>query len=396
VEVNGLREASGPFGDPASVYAEYERMLAEGGRVQPTPAGWVFLRYADITALLRDSRWGRGSGDEELRAAEMSGRQRSFIRTDPPEHTRLRGLVAKAFSPKVIEGLRPRIQVIAGYLIDRALAQGEVDMIEAFNFPLPVTVICELLGIPEEDRLEFGDALRALARGEDPEQWLTNEEREQYAYSLRYFARYFYRLAARRRRQPGDDLVTRLVEVQEAGDHLTQGELLATCVLLLLAGHETTVNLIGNAVLALLRHPAQMELIREDRLPPGASWFDEVVRYDPPVQFMSRTALTDMEFAGMEWTKGTKVILLLAAANRDPEVFPNAAEFDSTRPNARRHVGFGMGIHFCLGAPLARLETEIAVQTLLRRAPGLSLAAEPTYKKNVVLRGLGRLPVKLG
>jgi len=244
------------------------------------------------------------------------------------------------------------------------------------------------------DRREFGRFARALARGEDPENSLTAEEKRERSRAIMYFRLYFGELMAKRRRDPGDDLISRLAQVRESGQGLDDGELLATCVLLLMAGHETTVNLIGNAVQALLHHPEQRALLAGGRLAEGTPWVDELLRYDSPVQFMSRRALTDVSHAGREFPKGTNVVLVLGSANRDPEAFPDPQRLDLTRTSVR-HLGFGMGIHFCLGAQLARLEVDIALGTLLRRAPGLALAGEPvSYKDNRVMRGLARLPVR--
>ncbi len=386
-DVFSLTTATDPYG-------EYARLRAAGA-IQNTSVGITFLRYADCAAVLRDNRWGRGGTDERGRGRETAGQRRSFLRQDPPEHTRLRGLVAKAFSPRVVVGLRPRIQQITDELLDAALADDEVDLVEAFNFPLPITVICALLGVPVGDRREFGRFARALARGEDPESSLTAEEKRERSRAIMYFRLYFGELIAKRRRDPGDDLISRLAQVRESGAGLDDGDLLATCVLLLMAGHETTVNLIGNAVQALLHHPEQRALLAGGGLAEGTPWVDELLRYDSPVQFMSRRALTDVSYAGREFPKGTNVVLVLGSANRDPDVFLDPERLDLTRSSVR-HLGFGMGIHFCLGAQLARLEVDIALRTLLRRAPGLAFAGEPvSYKDNRVMRGLARLPVRL-
>jgi cytochrome P450 len=375
-------------------YPEYERMRAAGA-IQTTSVGLTFLSYEHCSAVLRDDRWGRGTGMKRTRGKESHGNRRSFLRQDPPEHTRLRRLVAKEFSPRVVQSMRPYIEQLASSLIDEALAHDEVDLVHAYNFPLPITVICQLLGVPIGDRAQFSRFAPALARGEDPESSLSPEEKRERSRAIVYFRLYFGELMAKRRRNPGDDLISRLAHVQDAGDTLDDADLLATCVLLLLAGHETTVNFIGNAVQALLRNPGQLGLLRDGKLPDGAPWVDELLRYDSPVQFMSRMALTDAEYAGQLYPAGSNAVLVLGAANRDPEAFDDPGRLDLTRPNAR-HMGFGMGIHFCLGAQLARMEGEIALRTLLRRVPRLDFADEPpSYKENRVMRGMARLPVRL-
>jgi cytochrome P450 len=375
-------------------YPEYERMRA-AGPVQTTSVGLTFLSHERCSAVLRDDRWGRGTGSQRTRGKESHGNRRSFLRQDPPEHTRLRRLVAKEFSPRVVLSMRPYIQQLADSLIDAALEHDEVDLVQAYSFPLPITVICQLLGVPIGDRGQFSRFAPALARGEDPESSLSPEEKRERSRAIVYFRLYFGELMAKRRRDPGDDLISRLAHVQDAGDTLNDPDLLATCVLLLMAGHETTVNFIGNAVKALLRNPDQLSLLRGGQLPDSAPWVDELLRYDSPVQFMSRLALTDVDHAGEHYPAGTNAVLVLGAANRDPEVFDDPPRLDLTRANVR-HMGFGMGIHFCLGAQLARMEGEIALRTLLRRAPGLEFADEPpTYKDNRVMRGMARLPVRL-
>ena len=375
-------------------YPEYERMRAES-TVQQTSVGLTFLSHEYCSAVLRDDRWGRGAPGERARGRETAGQRRSFLRQDPPEHTRLRGLVSKAFSPRVVAELRPRVQQITDDLLDAAWDGGEVDLVQALNFPLPITVICELLGVPLEDRGQFSRFAPALARGEDPESSLSGEEKRERSRAIMYFRMYFGELLVKRRRNPGADLISALSQVRESEQGLDDGDLLATCVLLLMAGHETTVNLIGNAVRALLLNPDQLALLRGGKLPDNAPWVDELLRYDSPVQFMARRTLKDVEFAGLSLPKGSNAVLVLGAANRDPEVFADPARLDLTRPNVR-HLGFGMGIHFCLGAQLARMEVEIAVRSLVERAPDLELVeGPPIYKDNRVMRGLAKLPVRL-
>ena len=300
--------------------------------------------------------------------------------------------MSKAFTPKVVDGLRPRIQELVDELLDAVAAKGSMEIIEDLAYPLPVIVICEMLGVPPEDHETFKEWSRAAARSLDPEEILPPEVQEERRQTLESFGDYFRALIVERRKDLKDDLISALIEAEEAGDKLTEEELLSTCILLLVAGHETTVNLIGNGALALLRNPDQLEMLRDDpSLAPRA--VEELLRYDPPVQMTGRTALEDIEIGGGTVRKGQQVILLLAAANRDPERFADPDRLDITRDDTR-HLAFSFGTHFCLGASLARLEGEIALGTLVRRFQGLKLQTEaPEYKENITLRGLASLPV---
>jgi unspecific monooxygenase len=307
---------------------------------------------------------------------------------DPPDHTRLRRLVSKAFTARLIERLRPRIEQVVQELL--ADASGEVDLIRALAYPLPVILISELLGVPAQDRDRFKGWSDALARGLDPDFLLPAADIAERDQARLEFAAYFQELSALRRSDPRDDLLSALVAVSDGGDALTEQELLATCILLLVAGHETTVNLIGNGALALLRHPDQLAWLRtHPEAVPAA--IEELLRYDPPVQLTLRTALQDTELAGATIKRGELVLLLTGAANRDPTVFEDPDRLDLQRA-ASGHLSFGLGIHFCLGAPLARLEGEIALAALLRRDITLA-GGDLAYRDNLVLRGLARLPV---
>ncbi|WP_091081330.1 cytochrome P450 [Nonomuraea wenchangensis] len=321
---------------------------------------------------------------------------------DPPDHTRLRGLVSRAFTPRMVERLRPRVEAVTAGLI--AALPEEGDLVSGFAYPLPVMVICEMLGVPPEDHERFQGWSETAARSLDP--MLTAELISESGRSGREFRDYFRDLLELRRRQPGDDLLSALTRVEE----LTEGELLATCVLLLVAGHETTVNLIANGVLALVRHGLLRQAAERPR-----QVVEEVLRYDPPVQLTGRVALRDAELGGTPVPAGTAVVALIGAANRDPAVFPDPDRFDPDRfdPNrtgpdrtdprrldgARepgRHLAFGLGIHFCLGATLARMEGEIALSALAAAAPRMELLdPAPPYRPNLVLRGLAELPVRL-
>ena len=385
--------------DPYSVYA---RLRSESPVHQSAFGAWVFSRYADCVAILRDPRSssdGRNSEAYEnaieqglLNSDELEMSSQSFLFLDPPDHTRLRGLVSKTFTPKVVEGLRLHIQSLVDGLLDKVAEKGSLEVIEDLAYPLPVNVICEMLGVPPEDHVTFREWSREAARSLDPEEALPPDVVELRKKTFDSFRGYFSTLIDQRRKEPKEDLISALIAAEEAGDKLTEGELLSTSILLLVAGHETTVNLIGNGMLALLRHPDQLEKLRDDPSL-ASSAIEELLRYDPPVQLTGRTALEDMEIGGATIRKGQQMVLLLASANRDPDQFPDPDRIDIARKD-NRHMAFGFGVHSCLGAPLARIEGEIAISSLLRRFRGLALRTEaPEYKENIVLRGLQSLPV---
>jgi cytochrome P450 len=317
-----------------------------------------------------------------------------FLFLDPPDHTRLRKLVSKAFAPKVVNALQPDISSLVDGLLDRIAEQGRFEVVEDFAYPLPVAVICRLLGVPLEDESQFSHASALLAQSLDPFVTFTGapsdglQERMQAGTWLR---EYLHGLIERRRRKPGDDLLSGLIGVEESGDQLTEDEIVSTCVLLLVAGHETTVNLIGNAILAMLRQPLQWAALGADATR-AAAVIEETLRYDPPVQMVGRIAASDMTIAGIEVAAGDVMMLLLAAAQRDPAEFDRPDIFDPDR-GILRHLGFGRGAHYCLGAPLARLEAGVALSTLTARFPNARLDSEPHYKTNVTLRGLSNLMV---
>ena len=365
--------------------------VTEPGR-RPGRLGVEYYGYRECAEILRDPRWGKGEGMRR-KPREGSRHRNSFMRLDPPEHTRLRGLVSKAFSPTVVALMRPRIQEIADRLLDGMAPDSEVDLLTDYAYIIPITVICELLGAPVADRALFGTWTAALARGEDPD--LTIDEKRARRRASAQFREYFRGLIAERRERPGGDLLSQLIAIRDGGDRLDDDDLEATCVLLLFAGHETTVNLISLGTRSLLRDPAQLALVRSPRSA-ELTWVDELLRFESPVQILSRAALTDVEYGGRSYRKGDLVTLMLGAANRDPAVFTDPDRLDVTRPNVR-HLALGMGIHFCLGAPLVRLEGEIAIATLLRRVPGLELTEpDPPYRPTFAMRSLQRLPVRLG
>ncbi len=363
---------------------------------------WFLTRYEDCAFVLKDSRFGHEILNfmtrDELGWGESPANQKPLndvmhgwmLLRDPPTHTRLRGLVHKAFTPRVIERLRDRIQAITNQLIDAALARGSMDVIEEFAFPLPITVIAELLGVPTSDMNDIHRWSRALAFTLE----LTTDPTvyDAGAINAAEFADYLRDMANQRRRAPQDDLLSGLLAAEAEGDKLTEDELIATCILLLLAGHETTVNLIGNGLNALLTHPDQWAQLKANPAL-SRSAVEECLRFDSPVQMTSRTVLADVEYNGMTFKRGQQVATMFGAANHDPAKFTDPATFDITRdPNP--HMAFGNGIHFCLGAPLARLEGQIAFETLARRLPDVQLASDPVRRNTYILRGFKSMPVK--
>jgi cytochrome P450 len=381
----------------ADPYPTYRRLRAEDP-VHHSPLGfWVLTRYEDVVAVLRDPRCAKEAIAAFVAArfgvAVPPGIGLSMLDRDPPDHTRLRGLVSKAFTPRVVEGLRPRIQQIVDGLLARVEGAHAMDLIEAFAYPLPVVVICEMLGVPVEDHERFRAWGLDIARGLDAILLPPDSEVAQRSAAARHaLAGYFRALIAERRAAPRGDLLSALIAAEEAGDTLSEDELLATCILLLVAGHETTVNLIGNGTLALLRHPDQLRRLRET---PGliAGAVEELLRYDGPVQRTARVPSEDVTIGGRTIGKGEMVMPFIGAADRDPAQFPDPDRLDITRAD-NRHIAFGWGIHFCLGAPLARVEGQIAIGTLVRRLPKLALATDrPEYRQSLTLRGLKSLPV---
>jgi cytochrome P450 len=314
---------------------------------------------------------------------------------DPPDHTRLRGLVTKAFTPRVIDKLRPRIQEVVDAAIDAAVEKGSMDVINDLAYPLPVTVISEMLGVPAADHETFKEWSRELARSLDPDLVLPPEVIARRQQAAEEFAEYFRGLIAARRREPQDDLLSALIAAEQDGAVMSEEELLSTCILILIAGHETTVNLIGNGVLAFMRNRDAFERFKADPAGLARTAVEEVLRYDPPVQMTGRIALEDIEVGGHKISKGEQSVLLIGSANRDPGQFSEPNTFDAGRAK-NNHLSFSSGIHFCLGAPLARLEGQIALRTMAERLPQMELAAgELGYKENIVLRGLAALPVSL-
>jgi cytochrome P450 len=311
---------------------------------------------------------------------------------DPPDHTRLRGLVHKAFTPRMVEKLRDYIQTITDRLLDAVQDSGQMDIIHDLAVPLPVTVIAELIGAPLADQEKFREWSRDLAG--TLEMTDAAEVYERGSRATVAFSAYLHDLIADRRKNPQDDLLSALVAAEEAGDKLSEEELVATCILLLIAGHETTTNLIGNGMLALLRNPVQLARLKADPALIKTA-IEELLRYDSPVQMTARWVLEDFEFNGQTLQRGQQVATLLGAANRDPEQYLQPETLDITRED-NHHLAFGSGIHYCVGAPLARIEGQIALTTLLRRMPHLQLATDnPPYRDTYVLRGLRELVVRI-
>lgn len=387
-----------PF-DPAqraNPYPAYHR-LRERAPVYRHPRGmWLLSRHRDCVAVLRDSRFGHGTGDMLARNAfrrPIQDRSLPFILLDPPEHTRLRSLVAKAFTPRMVDRLGPLVGEIVDALLDAAIERGEVDLMGSFAYDLPVTVISELLGVPEADREAVKELSHQVARAVDPDFTRSPEERRRRDEAFAAFDDYFRTLLEERRRAPTDDLLSELAAVQDEGERLAEGELLTTCILLYVAGHETTMDLVGNGMLALLRNPDQMRRLRED---PGLAdkAVEELLRYDPPTQVSRRTALDDVEIDGHLVERGEVVVVIRGAANRDPEVFADPDRLDLGR-SPHRHLAFDGGIHYCLGAGLARLEGRTAFAAVVRKTREVELLDDdPPYRENLVIRGLARLPVR--
>lgn len=377
----------------ANPYPSYARLRATSPVCptkllgQPT---WLISRYDDAFMVFKDERFVKDWPPRTRWIHRVSGGlTRNMLNTDGPDHVRLRTLVHKAFTPSLVERLRERIQRACDELLDDLTANGRMDLMNGYALPLPLTIIAELLGIPAEDRSRLHSLTRSSLSASNllgvlrslPDQRLT--------------IRRFRKLIAERRREPRDDLITALVQAEEAGDKLSEHELLATMFLLLIAGYETTVNLIGSGALALLQHPEQRERLERDWALAGQA-VEELLRYTSPLDMASqRFAREDVTVSGVNILQGDVVIVMVGSANHDETQFPDPEAFDIMRePN--KHLAFGQGLHFCIGAPLARMEGQIALMTLFRRFPDLRLAQEPNtlrWRKSLIVRGLEKLPV---
>lgn len=393
--------------DPAFVAHPYDayEALRRGPRVvhhEPTEK-WLVSRHGDVDALLRDRRLGRSylhlATHAEMGRPEEPPEHAPFWRVirsgmldvEPPDHTRLRRLVSRAFTPRTVERLRDTVEQVTDRLVDDALSHGEFDLLTAIAEPLPVTVIAEMLGVPEVDRhllRPWSADICGMYELDPSEQTARTAVR-----ACEEFGSYLVGLSRERRARPQDDLVTALTQVVDDGDALTEDELVGTCVLLLNAGHEATVNVTGNGWWSLFRNPDQLARLRADpSLLPTA--VEELMRWDTPLQLFERWVLEDLEIGGVPVPRGAELGLLFGSANRDPDVFADPAALDVGRdPNP--HLSFGAGVHFCLGAALARLELQTSFGTVLRRIPRLELVEEPAWKAGYVIRGLEELRVRV-
>jgi cytochrome P450 len=390
----------GYFDDP---YRQYG-LLRDRDPVHHSPLEvWILFRYDDVVRVLRDPTLSVQIDNAAPTARTQmfveqapDARERgahSILNIDPPDHTRLRRLVSKAFTPKMVQNLRPRIEALVGEALDAMAARGRADVIGDLAFPLPFTVISEMLGMPEGNRDEVRGWSHTLTKTLDP--ILTPDEVQAALAAADNMLAHVQSVLAWKREHPADDLLSGLLAAEDEGDRLTEEELLDQVILLYIAGHETTVNLIGNATLALLEHPAGLARLRSDpELDAGA--VEELLRYDSPVQFSRRITLDDLDVDGATIPAGSFVLTCLGSANHDPDRWgPSADELDLTRSDAGQHMSFGNGIHHCLGSSLARVEAQVAIGALVRRFPALDLAAPPERNGRVVLRGLEALPVTL-
>jgi cytochrome P450 len=386
--------------NPYPIYSQ----LAKGEPAHITPFGVkAFTRLDDCLDMLRDYK-RFSSDDTTSQLAEQPGgssseyiidrEDRPFLFMDPPDHTRLRRLVSLGFSARRIESMRPRIEEIVTELLDAVGGKGEMDAIADLAYPLPVSVICEMLGVPREDEPLFRTWSKTLVTALDPDIATPPEVIKEREKAISDSRDYFRNLIKARGDARPPDILSALLDAQAEGDKLSEKELLATCVLILIAGHETTVNLIGNGILQLQRHPDQLAKFQAD---PGLARnvVEETLRYDPPVIFDGRLCVEQTEVAGMTVNPGEFVLMVIGAANRDASRYENPDAYDVTRePDA--HLAFGFGIHFCLGAPLARLEAEIALRQFTQRFPNAKMLDErPPYRNQITLRGLEHLRLSL-
>ena len=389
---------AGSRADPGPVYARLRDLGPVLRSKDILGGGFLLPRYEEVSRVIKDPRFasdrrnvGRRSLDQWWTPGLLRLLISSMVLKDPPEHRRLRNLVQKAFTPARVEKLAGRVEEITDELLDAAAAKPVIDLMGDLALPLPLTVIAEMLGVPPVDRVRFRTLFAAIQDNSEmtPASIVRNYPR------MRRLTGFLQELVRLRREQPGDDLVSALVHAEEAGDRLDEDELISMVFLLLFAGHETTVNLIGNGVLELVRRPDQLQMLRDDPDLIGTA-IEEMLRFTNPVGFVApRFATEDVEIAGVPIPRGSMVTLLIASANLDEAAFPDAGTLDITRsPN--RHVSFGLGTHFCLGAPLARLEARIAIPALLRRFGNLELAVpadQLPWRRHIALRGVEHLPL---
>jgi cytochrome P450 len=364
---------------------------------------WIFTRHADVDAVLMHPRFSADRSRAQTRFAEMIRQQQqefgpfsqspTMLTSDPPEHTRLRRLVSKAFTPRAVENLRPRIRAIVDELLDGIAGRKEFDLVEELAYPLPVIVIAEMLGIPPQDRADFkrwSDDVVATLGGPFTPQDVMDRARA----SIEELVAYLSEQIAERRINPRDDLISGLIAAEDGGQVLSEQEIYSTTILLLIAGNETTTNLIGCAMYSLLQNPDQMELLRnEPALMPRA--IEELLRYNGPVQATGRVAMEDIEIGGTTVKENQTAFVLLGAANHDPSKFADPETLDLHR-NPTDHMAFGDGIHFCIGAPLARAEAQIAFEEILKRYPKIEAAGDPAWGGTFIIRGPKKLPLRVG
>lgn len=388
--------------DPAIVadpYPVFEQWRSAGRAVFHERLGMhLACTYDDANAVLRSKSLGRIWTDREpddLWHTFNWLHADSILESEPPKHTRLRAIVAKAFVRGQIERMRPAVERIADELLDAAARrqelEGSFDLITDYAEPLPVAIIAELLGVPQERCDDLRSWSQSIVKMYDYHRTPEDELRARQA--AEEFSEYMRELASDRRQHPGDDLLTHLAQVEAEGERLNERELVATAVLLLNAGHEASVNGFGNGLVQLFRHEDQLAQLVADPSGLAATAIEEMLRFDSPLQLFERTAKEDVEVAGVRVAKGEKIAALLGSANRDPRSFVDADAFDITRdPN--NHIAFGAGIHFCLGAPLARLELSVTLPRLFERMPHIAPAGEPTQRETFVLRGYHHIPVR--
>ena len=383
-------------GVPPDPYPLYDRLRRDDPVHRSSTGRWLLTRYEDCSSVLRhpDMSTAQRQATSDSDTAQLLAAYLSTLMlfNDPPAHTRLRSLVNKAFTPRMIERLHPRITALVNELLDVAAEAGNIDVISGLGRPLPVTVIAEMLGVPAEDQDSFRGWSEALARTVDPN--MDEQTASRAGAAGIEFMGYFAAMAEERRKNPQDDLLSGLVAAEEEGDRLTADELVTNCILLLIAGHETTTNLIGNGTLALLRNPAELGRWRADPTLAKTA-VEELLRYDSPVHLTARTAMRDVTVGGTQIKAGETLSVLLAAANRDPAEFTDPAVLDIGRTE-NRHLAFSSGPHFCLGAALARAEGQIALTALITRFPHIELTGgELEWNPTTTLRGVRALPLSL-
>jgi hypothetical protein len=371
-------------------YAIYERIRAEHGTMMPTRLGhWATPSHRVCNLVLRDRRFGVRPIEDE-HSSDTGDQELSFLELNPPEHTRLRRLVTSAFSPKAVATYRERVEQTVDRLLDQAAGTGEFDLVSQFAAPVPIAVITDLLGVPDANAQEFAVYGASIGSALDGIKSLRHAAQLQASQAA--LDKLFHSLFELRRREPAEDIISTLVAAE--GEQITPGEMLPMCILLLVAGFETTVNLIGNAVLALLDHPDQWAALCADPEGMALAAVEETLRWDPPVQRTARVALETVELEGVTVRKDQLVSTLLGAAGRDPEAYQDPAVFDISREGGPDHLAFSSGIHYCIGQPLARLEARIALQVLAERMPGLQRAGAVVRRNATLIRGPVRLPVR--